>query len=109
MDFKFRKKSVWMLENKVVSCLFLQGVYTLKYDGASKGNPGRAGAGAVLLGPDGALVFALALMTMTGSTIEKVATSLSNQAGGLVLTRECFTGLQIERGCGQDHEQCCRV
>ncbi|KAL2651569.1 hypothetical protein R1flu_019697 [Riccia fluitans] len=31
-------------------------VYRLEYDGASKGNPGQAGAGALLRGPDGSVV-----------------------------------------------------
>lgn len=31
-------------------------IYSLEFDGASKGNPGRAGAGAILKGPDGTVV-----------------------------------------------------
>ena len=35
-----------------------QSMHTLFFDGCSKGNPGRAGAGAVLYNPEGAEVFA---------------------------------------------------
>lgn len=36
----------------------MQAVYSLEFDGASKGNPGPAGAGAVLRKPDGTIVSA---------------------------------------------------
>lgn len=36
-----------------------QGLYLLEFDGASKGNPGRAGAGAVLRYPDGSVAYTL--------------------------------------------------
>lgn len=36
-----------------------QGLYRLEFDGASKGNPGKAGAGAVLRYPDGSVAYTL--------------------------------------------------
>lgn len=44
-----------------VAMLYLKGFCTLEFDGASKGNPGLAGAGAVLRADDGSLVCVLLL------------------------------------------------
>jgi hypothetical protein len=45
---------LWSLESGVV--LAQEDVYQVEYDGASKRNPGRAGAGALLRHPDGSVV-----------------------------------------------------
>lgn len=49
------KSGVWEFSVTYVSMLHLQGC-TLHFDGASKGNPGVAGAGVVLRADDGSLV-----------------------------------------------------
>lgn len=36
-------------------------MYTIEYDGAAKGNPGPAGAGALVRHPDGSVVCSCAL------------------------------------------------
>ncbi|KAK6931109.1 hypothetical protein RJ641_002902 [Dillenia turbinata] len=41
---------------------------TLNFDGASKGNPGQAGAGAVLRADDGSLVYAIYFITVSVHT-----------------------------------------
>ncbi len=41
------------------SCFYAQQSCILEFDGASKGNPGQAGAGAVLRAEDGSLVYIL--------------------------------------------------
>lgn len=41
------------------SCFYAQQSCILEFDGASKGNPGQAGAGAVLRADDGSLVYIL--------------------------------------------------
>jgi ribonuclease HI len=44
----------------------MQAVYSLEFDGASKGNPGPAGAGAVLRKPDGTIVSAPSSIQLQG-------------------------------------------
>lgn len=47
----------------IVLCSFLQDdVYQIEFDGAAKGNPGWAGAGAVVRNPDGSVVRACTLV-----------------------------------------------
>lgn len=55
---------LWSLESGVV--LAQEDVYQVEYDGASKRNPGRAGAGALVRHPDGSVVskFFLSLSTI---------------------------------------------
>jgi hypothetical protein len=69
---------LWSLESGVV--LAQEDVYQVEYDGASKRNPGRAGAGALVRHPDGSVVskFFLSL-----STIKKNMAAEERKRGGL--------------------------
>lgn len=68
---------LWSLESGVV--LAQEDVYQVEYDGASKRNPGRAGAGALVRHPDGSVVskFFLSL-----STIKKIWWQRREKGGG---------------------------
>lgn len=68
---------LWSLESGVV--LAQEDVYQVEYDGASKRNPGRAGAGALVRHPDGSVVskFFLSL-----STIKKIWRQRREKRGG---------------------------
>ncbi|MCO5557777.1 hypothetical protein L7F22_011348 [Adiantum nelumboides] len=58
-------------EKKPAEVLVTQGIYQLEFDGASKGNPGRAGAGALIRCPHGSVV--LELTEFLGSETNNVA------------------------------------
>lgn len=67
-----------------------KGVYTINVDGASRGNPGEAGAGAVITGPDGKVFKKLKkyLGTVTNNVAEYQA---------LVMALEAARSLKLER------------
>ncbi|MCO5581306.1 hypothetical protein L7F22_035185 [Adiantum nelumboides] len=58
-------------EKKPAEALVTEGIYQLEFDGASKGNPGRAGAGALIRCPHGSVV--LELTEFLGSETNNVA------------------------------------
>lgn len=59
------------LDREPVQLVVIEGVYQLEFDGASKGNPGRAGAGALIRCPHGSVV--LELTEFLGSETNNVA------------------------------------
>ena len=48
----------------VCACVLSQDSCILEFDGASKGNPGQAGAGAVLRAEDGSVVYSFEMNVM---------------------------------------------
>lgn len=51
-----RRKKLVAAQEPLVEVTNGPGVFSLEFDGASKGNPGKAGAGAILRSPDGSLL-----------------------------------------------------
>ncbi|KAI5077673.1 hypothetical protein GOP47_0007497 [Adiantum capillus-veneris] len=91
-------------ERKPAEALVTEGVYQLEFDGASKGNPGRAGAGALIRCPHGSVV--LELTEFLGSETNNVA---EYQALIVGLRAALSNGIRRVRAQGDSKLVCLQV